>query len=65
MIKIYGKTTVYRIYTVNREPIRLPEIQYPVFWHKYPLIQLFQKRLSWSELSILDPKGTVGFKQLR
>ena len=25
-----GQTTGYRIYTVSREPIRLPEIQYPV-----------------------------------
>ena len=28
---IFGQTAVYRIYTVSREPIRLPEFQYPVF----------------------------------
>ena len=30
-VSIFGQITVYRIYTVSREPIRLPEIQYPVF----------------------------------
>ena len=29
-VSIFGQTTGYRIYTVHREPIRLPEIQYPV-----------------------------------
>ena len=28
---IFGQTTGHRIYTVSREPIRIPEIQYPVF----------------------------------
>ena len=27
----FGQTTGYRIYTASREPIRLLEIQYPVF----------------------------------
>ena len=31
LVSIFGQTTEYMIYTVNREPIRLPEIQYPVF----------------------------------
>ena len=31
LVSIIGQTTVYKIYTVSREPIRLPEIQYPVF----------------------------------
>ena len=30
-VSIFGQTAVYRIYTVSREPIRLPKIQYPVF----------------------------------
>ena len=30
-ISIFGQTTGYRIYTVSRKPIRLLEIQYPVF----------------------------------
>ena len=30
-VSIFGQTTEYRIYTVSREPIILPEIQYPVF----------------------------------
>ena len=30
-VSIFGQTTKYRICTVSREPIRLPEIQYPVF----------------------------------
>ena len=30
-VSIFGQTTGYRIYTVSREPIRLPEIRYPVF----------------------------------
>ena len=30
-VSIFGQTTGYRIYTVTRKPIRLPEIQYPVF----------------------------------
>ena len=30
-VSIFGQTAVYKIYTVSREPIRLPEIQYPVF----------------------------------
>ena len=28
---IFGQNTGYKIYTVGREPIRLLEIQYPVF----------------------------------
>ena len=31
LISIFGQTTVCKIYTLSREPIRLPEIQYPVF----------------------------------
>ena len=30
-VSIFGQITGYRIYTVSREPIRLLEIQYPVF----------------------------------
>ena len=30
-VSIFGQTTGYRIYMVSREPIRLLEIQYPVF----------------------------------
>ena len=30
-VYIAGQTTGYRIYTVSRELIRLPETQYPVF----------------------------------
>ena len=30
-VSIFGQTAVYRIYTVSREPMRLPEIHYPVF----------------------------------
>ena len=30
-VSIFGQTTGYRICTVSREPIRLPEMQYPVF----------------------------------
>ena len=30
-VSIFGQTTGYRIYAVSRKPIRLPEIQYPVF----------------------------------
>ena len=30
-VSILGQTTGYRIYTLSREPIRLPEIQYLVF----------------------------------
>ena len=30
-VSIFGQTTGYGIYTVSREPIRLPEIQNPVF----------------------------------
>ena len=30
-VTVFGQTTGYRIYTANREPIRLPEIQYAVF----------------------------------
>ena len=30
-ISLSDQTAVYKIYTVSREPIRLPEIQYPVF----------------------------------
>ena len=30
-VSIFGQTTGYSIYTVSREPIRLPENQYPVF----------------------------------
>ena len=29
-VSIFGQTTGYMIYTVSREPIRLPETQYPV-----------------------------------
>ena len=31
LVSIFGQTTVYKIYTVSRELITLPEIQYPVF----------------------------------
>ena len=31
LVSIFGETTVYKIYTVSREPIRLLEVQYPVF----------------------------------
>ena len=31
LVSIFEQTTVYKIYTVSREPIRLPEIKYPVF----------------------------------
>ena len=31
LVSIFGQTTVYKIYTVSREPIRLLEIQYLVF----------------------------------
>ena len=31
LVSIFGQTIVYKIYTVSREPIRLLEIQYPVF----------------------------------
>ena len=30
-VSIFGQTAVYRIYTMSREPIRLPEFQYTVF----------------------------------
>ena len=30
-VSIFGQTTGYRNYTVSREPIRSPEIQYLVF----------------------------------
>ena len=30
-VSIFGQTTGYRIYTVSREQIRLPEARYPVF----------------------------------
>ena len=30
-VSISGQTAGYRIYTVSKEPIRLPEVQYPVF----------------------------------
>ena len=30
-VSIFGQTTGYRIKTMSREPIQLPEIQYPVF----------------------------------
>ena len=30
-VSIFGQTTGDRIYTMSREPIRLPEIQYLVF----------------------------------
>ena len=30
-VSIFEQTTGYRIYTVSREPIILPEIQYPLF----------------------------------
>ena len=30
-VSIFGQTAGYRIYTMSREPIRLPELQYPVF----------------------------------
>ena len=33
-VSIFGQTIEYWIYTVSREPIGLPEIQYPVFCHK-------------------------------
>ena len=29
-VSVFGQITGYRIYTVSREPIRLPEIPYPV-----------------------------------
>ena len=29
-VAIFGQTARYRIYTVSREPIKIPEIQYPV-----------------------------------
>ena len=31
LVSIFGQITVYKIYTVSREPIRLTKIQYPVF----------------------------------
>ena len=31
LVSIFGQISVYKIYTVSREPIRLPKIQYPVF----------------------------------
>ena len=31
LVSIFRKVTVYKIYTVSREPTRLPKIQYPVF----------------------------------
>ena len=31
LVSIFGQTTEYKIYTLSREPIRIPEIQYPVF----------------------------------
>ena len=31
LVSIFGQTTVYRISNVSREPIRLPEIQCPLF----------------------------------
>ena len=31
LVSIFGQITVYKIYTVSREPIRLLKIQYPVF----------------------------------
>ena len=30
-VSIFGQITGYRIYTMSREPIKLLEIQYPVF----------------------------------
>ena len=30
-VSIFGQTSGYRIYTMGREPIKNPEIQYPVF----------------------------------
>ena len=30
-VSVFGQTAVYRIFTVSREPIRLPEIQHLVF----------------------------------
>ena len=30
-VSIFGQTTGYRIHTLSREPIRLPEMQHPVF----------------------------------
>ena len=32
LVSIFGQTTVYRVYTVSREPIRFLEIQYCA-WH--------------------------------
>ena len=29
-VLVFGQTTRYRIYTVNKEPMRLPDIQYPL-----------------------------------
>ena len=31
LFSIFGQTTGYRIYTVSKKPVRLPEIRYPVF----------------------------------
>ena len=30
-VSIFGQTTGYKVFSVSREPFRLPEIQYPVF----------------------------------
>ena len=35
LVSIFGQTTGHRIYTVSREPIRLPQIQYLVFGNQY------------------------------
>ena len=41
-VSILGQTTGYIIYTaMSREPIRLPEIQYPVFYINYKYIHIY------------------------
>ena len=51
-VSVFVQTTGYRIFTVRREPIRLPEIQYPVrlvfniFHYSPPLPRIIVSRLT-------------------
>ena len=39
-ISTFGQITVCRVYTVSREPLKLPEVQYPVFGIQLPEVEV-------------------------
>ena len=66
-VSIFGKTIGYMIYTVSREPIRLPEIQYLVFgiFTKHVYKRLLTKKPFLYEVILGFYFVLCGFNDLR